>query len=88
VLEQSKAASGVYDIELKDTTQPNVKNLSKGDPVTFKGKLTAYTATPNLVLSIDGEITTPLPEKAPVKEKPKPKGKPSTTRRPTRRTQG
>lgn len=87
VLEQSKAANGVYDIELKDTSQPNVKNLSKGDPVTFKGTLTAYTATPNLVLSIDGEITTPLPEKAPVKEKPKPKGKPAPTRRPTRRTQ-
>ncbi len=88
ILDQSKAAEGVYDIELKDATQPNVKNLSKGDPVTFKGTLTAYTATPNLVLSLDGEITTPLPEKSPVKEKPKPTRKPPQGRKPVRRTQG
>lgn len=83
VLQQSKAA-GSYDVGLKDTTQPNVKNLSKGDPVTFKGILTAYTATPNLTLSVDGQITTPLPEAA---EKPKPKRKPSTTRKRAARTQ-
>jgi len=83
VLQQSKAAGG-YDVGLKDTTQPNVKNLSKGDPVTFKGILTAYTATPNLTLSVDGQITTPLPEAA---EKPKPKRKPSTTRKRAARTQ-
>ena len=73
ILAQSKAANGVYDVELKDATQPNVKNLSPGDAVRFKGTLTSYTATPNLILSIDGEITTDLPDKPPVKEKPKPK---------------
>ncbi len=88
ILERSKAAEGVYDIELKDTTQPDVKNLRKGDPVTFKGTLTAYTATPNLLLSVDGEITTPLPDQPPAKPKPKPKRKPTTTHRPARGTGG
>lgn len=86
VLQQSKSVAGVYDIELKDTAQPNVKNLSSGDPVTFKGTLTSYTATPSLVLSADGEITTPLPDKPPVKEKPKPKRRPPP--RTTRRSRG
>ena len=89
VLEQSKTAGGMYDIELKDTSQPNVKNLIPGEPVTFKGTLSAYTATPNLVLNLDGEITTPLPEEAPTKAKPKtPPRKAPTTRRTTRRTPG
>lgn len=83
ILEQSKAA-GSYDIELKNSSQPNVKNLSKGDLVAFKGTLAAYTATPNLTLSIEGEVTTPLPETA---VKPKPKRKPSTTRKRAARTQ-
>ncbi len=83
ILEQSKAAEGVYDIEVKDSTQPNVKNLSKGDLVRFKGTIAAYTATPNLVLTVNGEITTPLPDQPPAKAKPKPKPKPRprTTRK-------
>lgn len=73
ILDQSKAVDGVYDIELKDSTQPNVKNLAKGDIVRFKGTADAYTATPSLVLTLIGEITTDLPDKPPVKEKPKAK---------------
>jgi hypothetical protein len=74
ILDQSKATPGVYDIELKDTKQPNVKNLQRGDAVTFKGTADSYTATPNVVLTVVGEITQPdpLPDKPPVKEKPKP----------------
>ncbi len=71
VLDQSKAAAGVYDIELKDSTQVNVKNLSAGDPISFKGTVTEYTPPPTLVFKLNGEITTPLPDKPPVKEKPK-----------------
>jgi len=81
ILDQSKSASGVFDLEIKDGTQPNVKNLSTGDPVTFKGTLTAYSAAPNLVLSLNGEITSPLPDQPPAKAKPKPKPKPRTTTR-------
>ena len=74
ILEQSKATPGVYDIEVKDSKQPNVKNLARGDAVRFKGTADSYTATPNLVLTVVGEITQPdpLPDKPPVKEKPKP----------------
>ena len=75
ILDQSKATPGVYDIELKDTKQPNVKNLQPGDAVSFKGTADSYTATPNLVLTVVGEVTQPdpLPDKPPAKEKPKPK---------------
>ena len=74
ILDQSKATPGVYDIEVKDSKQPNVKNLVRGDAVRFKGTADSYTATPNVVLTVVGEITQPdpLPDKPPVKEKPKP----------------
>ncbi|HZP01863.1 MAG TPA: hypothetical protein VFD30_16365 [Terriglobia bacterium] len=78
ILSQSAATEGSYDIELKDSTQPNVKNLSKGDLVRFKGTADSYTVTPNLVLTLVGEITTDLPDQPPAKAKPKPA--------PTRRT--
>jgi tetratricopeptide (TPR) repeat protein len=74
ILDTSKATQGGYDIEVKDSTQPNVKNLARGDAVTFKGTADSYTATPNVRITIAGEITQPdpLPDKPPVKEKPKP----------------
>jgi len=90
VLDQSKAAGG-YDIELKDSTQPNVKNLQKGDLVRFKGTADSYKAEPNLVLTLVGEITTDLPDKPPAKEKPKaPVRKKAPVRRPAAKkaTQG
>lgn len=71
ILDESKATDGVYDIEVKDSTQPNVKNLEKGDVVRFKGTADSYTATPNMVLTLVGEILTELPDKPRVKEKPK-----------------
>jgi len=87
ILDQSRAAAGTYDIEVKDTTQPNVKNLVRGDAVNFKGKADSYTATPNVMVTVVGQITQPdpLPDKPPVKEKPKattPKRR-STTRKTT-----
>jgi len=69
VLESTKSADG-YDIELKDSTQPNVKNLQKGDLATFKGTLDSYVATPNLILTLTGEVTSDLPDKPAAKEKP------------------
>jgi tetratricopeptide (TPR) repeat protein len=83
ILDQSKATPGVYDIELKDSKQPNVKNLARGDAVRFKGVADSYTATPNLVLTVAGEVTQPdpLPDKPPAKEKPAP-----TRRRTTHKT--
>jgi len=73
ILDSSKATPGVYDIEVKDSTQPNVKNLVRGDAVRFKGKMDSYTATPNVMLTVAGAITEPdpLPDKPPAKEKPK-----------------
>ena len=83
ILDSSKAAAGVYDIEVKDSKQANVKNLAAGDVVRFKGVMDSYTATPNVMLTVVGEITQPdpLPDKPPVKEKPKPA--PTTRRRTT-----
>jgi tetratricopeptide (TPR) repeat protein len=83
ILGQSKAQAGTYDVELKDTSQPNVKNLSPGDPVRFKGTITAYTATPSLVLTIEGTID---PDAIPEQPKAKPKPRP-TTHRPARKTE-
>jgi hypothetical protein len=81
ILDQSKATPGVYDIELKDSKQPNVKNLQPGDLIRFKGTMDAYTATPNLYITVVGEVTdpNPLPDQPPAKEKPKHK----TTKKPT-----
>ena len=56
ILDASKSQPGTWDIELKDTTQPKVTNLSPGDPVHFNGTISAYTATPSLVLSVDGTL--------------------------------
>jgi len=66
VLPATEAAEG-YDIELKDATQPNVKNLQKGDSVLFKGTLDSYVATPTFVLTLVGEVTSDLPDKPPTK---------------------
>ena len=66
VLDSTKSADG-YDIELKDSSQPNVKNLQKGDLLTFKGTLDSYVATPNLILTLVGEVTSDLPDKPPTK---------------------
>jgi tetratricopeptide (TPR) repeat protein len=93
VLEQSRSAEGMYDIELRDSTQPNVKNLSKGDAVHFKGTISAYTATPNLVITLDSATITDdeIPEQPKVAPKPKPKPRPRATtpaRRPPRKPPG
>ena len=52
VTNDSKGKEGVYDIELKDS-QPGCKDLSKGDPVRFQGTISAYTATPSFILTLD-----------------------------------
>jgi len=84
ILDSSKATPGVYDIELKDSNQPNVKNLVRGDAVTFKGTADSYTATPNVSITVVGEVTQPdpLPDKPPAKEKPAPTHH-KTTKKPT-----
>jgi len=89
VLNQSKAADGMYDMELRDSTQPNVKNLGKGDAVHFKGTISAYTVTPSLVITLDNATINDdeIPDQPKVAPKPKPKAKPRapasrTTRRP------
>jgi len=85
ILDQSKATPGVYDVELKDSKQPNVKNLQAGDLIRFKGTMDSYTATPNLYITVLGEVTDPdpLPDKPPAKEKPAPTRRRSTTKKPT-----
>jgi tetratricopeptide (TPR) repeat protein len=81
ILDQSKHADGVYDIELQDSTQPNVKNLSKGDAVHFQGTISSYTAAPNLVITLaDGKINDDeIPDQPKVQAKPKPAPKPKAT---------
>ena len=71
ILDASKAQAGTWDIEVKDSGQPKVTNLSAGDPVRFKGTISSYTATPSLVLSVDGTIDADTIPDAP-KAKPKP----------------
>jgi len=82
ILDQSKATPGVYDIELKDSKQPNVKNLQPGDLIRFKGTMDSYTATPNLMVTVVGEVTdpNPLPDQPPAKDKP---AHHKTTKKPT-----
>ncbi len=81
ILDQSKKADGVYDVELQDSSQPNVKNLGKGDGVHFQGAIASYTAEPGLVITLaegkinDDEIPD-QPKVAPkTKTAPKPKPK-------------
>jgi tetratricopeptide (TPR) repeat protein len=84
ILDQSKATSGVYDIELKDSAQANVKYLQPGDLIRFKGTMDSYTATPNLIVTVVGTVTDPdpLPDKPPAKEKPAPAHR-RTTKKPS-----
>jgi hypothetical protein len=88
LLDASKATDGVYDIELRDASQPNVKNLSKGDGISFKGTIAAYSATPNLVVTLDpGTIDDEyIPDQPKVTAKPKPAAKPKPKAKPKRTT--
>ncbi len=72
ILDSSKSQAGTWDIEVKDATQPKVVNLSPGDPVHFNGTISSYTATPSLVLSVDGTLD---PDTIP--DEPKAKAKPT-----------
>ncbi|MFB3923329.1 MAG: tetratricopeptide repeat protein [Terriglobia bacterium] len=83
ILDQSKSADGVYDIELKDSTQPNVKNLSKGDAVHFQGTIASYAAEPGLVITLDnGTINEDeLPDQPKVAPKSKTAPKPKAPAR-------
>ena len=84
VLDASKTADGVYDIELKDSSQPNVKNLSKGDAVHFQGVIASYTAAPGLVITLDeGKINE---DEIPDQPKVQPKAKPKPRAAPAKRT--
>lgn len=79
ILDTSKSADQ-YDVELKDSTQANVKYLEKGDLVRFKGTADSYAASPNLILTLVGEVVTDLPDQPAHKAKTPKKG---TTRKTT-----
>ena len=68
ILPSTKSADG-YDIELKDSKQPKVKNLQKGDLATFSGTLASYVATPNVILTLVGTVTSDLPDQPAAKPK-------------------
>jgi len=53
ITDESKAKDGIWDIELKDTTQADAKYLSKGDPVRFQGTISANVTAPSFVLTLD-----------------------------------
>lgn len=85
VLDQSKNADGVYDVELQDSSQPNVKNLGKGDGVHFQGTIASYAAEPSLVITLaGGKINEDeLPDQPRATSKPKTAPKPKA---PVRKT--
>ncbi len=87
ITNESKGKESLYDIELKDS-QPGCKDLNKGDPVRFQGTISAYTATPSFVLTLDGgkineddlaAAAANKPQKKTTPAKPKPR----TTRKTT-----
>ena len=85
-LDKTKAAS-TYDLELADNAQPKVSDLVPGDPVRFKGTISAYTAAPTFVLTlssatINDDDLTAAADRAKAKAAPKPR-----TRRRARSTQ-
>lgn len=90
VLDRSKAGTGVYNIELKDS-QPGVQNLSKGDPVRFQGVISAYAVTPSFVLTLENgkineeDLAAAGANKPKGKPKAKPKPRTAARRRPARR---
>ena len=75
ILQESKAEDGVYDIQLIDSTQPNVKNLAKGDAVHFQGIIDSYAATPKLFVTLQNatinEDEIPDQPRAGAKRKPR-----------------
>ncbi|HEV2493851.1 MAG TPA: hypothetical protein VG204_12365 [Terriglobia bacterium] len=82
VTDESKAKDGAYDIELKDS-QPEAKDLQKGDLVRFDGTITAYSVTPSFYLSLDGKINPDDLAAAADKHKKTPAKKAPAHRRPT-----
>jgi tetratricopeptide (TPR) repeat protein len=51
ITDESKAGA-TYDIDLKDS-QPGCADLSKGDPIVFKGTLADFKTAPSFVLTLD-----------------------------------
>lgn len=81
----SQKTDGAYDVELDNTTQPDVKFLKKGAPVPFKGTISAFSTTPSFYLTLsDGTITDPDVLKAAAEDAKagaKPTKKPAPRRR-------
>src|SRR5208282_4981876 len=78
------AKEGTYDLELKDSTQADAKYLAKGDPVRFKGTISAYTLTPSFVLTLDpGTINQEDLDSAKAKAQEKTPKKPAPRKRTT-----
>ncbi len=86
-MDQAKASSG-YDIELKDSTQPNATDLKQGDPVRFAGKIASYTATPTFVLVVDNGKINDEDLAAAAANKPQKKKTPAKPKPRTRKTTG
>ncbi|PYV04517.1 MAG: hypothetical protein DMG26_07265 [Acidobacteria bacterium] len=81
ITNESKSKDGVYDIELKDT-QPDAKNLAKGDLVRFDGTIAAHALTPSFYLALDGKINPDDLAAAGEKHKKPPPKKATVRRRP------
>lgn len=79
---------GTYDISLKDSTQPECKDLSKGDPVRFQGTVSAYTNAPSFVLTLDNGKINDDDLKAAAANKKSEKPTRTTPRRPVHKAQG
>jgi tetratricopeptide (TPR) repeat protein len=86
ITDESKA-SGATDVDLKDA-QPGCADLSKGDPVAFKGTLASFTATPNFVLTLDGATIDDQFLQAAADKKKAEQQKTAPKRRTTRRPSG
>ncbi len=76
ITDESKAGAA-YDIDLKDSQQ-GCEDLSKGDPIAFKGTLANFTTTPSFVLTLDNgnideQYLQAAEDKKKAAQKPKPK---------------
>jgi len=82
ITDESKAGAA-YDIDLKDS-QAGCADLSKGDPIVFKGTLADYKTAPSFVLTLDnGSIDDQYLQAAADKKKAAAKPKSTTHHRTT-----
>lgn len=81
IIPDDKGKAGMYNL-LIDTDQANAKYLKLGTPFTFKGTISAYTASPSFVLTVsDAQIDQQVLDAAAAEAKQGKTAKPAPRRR-------